>query len=794
MSRIEIMARILRLIFDFVLSSKSLMSRNLFIFISIWFVILLSACAPQEYIYPGDKWDYFDLRTLSESGDFNPELDFIAGYTRLAGSDFQIRLDLLDLQFTPNSDIYIALDTNPGGTIQLPIEGEAKIEWDTLLILPASGIPQALSPVYPGIRTTDPQPISDYSIRKDLIPRIIRLPWQDYILASVNLASIPETKYGTKIQAFNTEKDSSKIVDSIGPFRSDALPPPQAPLVLTFWNSFPAYTPAQSLRRWDGAHTGPNGERHGLSVLLNNAHIAGVPIVLLDLRNPTALSALDYIGALPLIQHLVKQNLLVLPDSIPGSPSYPVFPAGLPDWASSRYLEDLRKVSRNFDLKSSSILYSPLLVDEINENYRLIFTAYEERDSEFYSGPGILPLPPEKPLEQQATPDGLAIPLRKLLLSNARLVNSGTSEFPLLILGGSLLESAFGDPQSAAATLSYISNHPWIKTFYSDDLISLPANTSPQIFPGTTPSALVNPFIPSAVLSNLPDPELNSHNPLYQAVWDSAISLYAPLPPEPASLPVLRANYSGQPGIALEAARWADNPQPRQDCISDTDLDGISECILANDRHFTILDPEGARLLSYYFISDNAIHQITGSTSQFIVGLADPSTWQLEAGEGADPAGIHGAFTDQPAPWPLYAVSNSEDYLEFTSPNQTTTKRFTLSTNGLRVDYQNPGSLSVQIPIAADPWTRFSPGWSSSYRGQSIANGYRFQFDDQIEVEILSDAPLSAHSYSDSKTKMTVPEDPNFDYPQGHYIPYPMIIIDIDSSQDFFVEIKPKLP
>jgi hypothetical protein len=794
MSRIEIMARILRLIFDFVLSPKSLMSRNLFIIVSIWFVLLLSACAPREHVSPADRWDYVDLRVLSESGDFRPELDLIAGYTRLAGSDLQIRLDFLDLQLTPNADIYIALDTNPGGTNQLPIEGTAEMEWDTLLILPASGIPQALSSVSRHNITTDSQNFSDHTIRQDLIPRIIRLPWQDYILASVNLSSIPETKYGIEIQAFSTEMGSSRIADSIGPFRSDALPPAQAPLVLAFWNTFPAYTPAQSLRRWDGAHTGPYGERHGLSILLNNVGKSGVPIVLLDLRNPAALSALDYTGALPQIQQLVDQGLLVLPDSIPGSPSYPVFPAGLPDWSSLRYLEDLRKISSNFSLKSSNILYSPILLDESNKNYRLIFTAYKERDSESYSEAEILPLPPEKPLEQQATPDGLAIPFRKLLLSNALRLNNESREFPLLILGGSLLESAFGDPQSAAATMSYISNHPWIETFNSDDLISLPTNTSPQILPGTTASAPVDSFIPSAVLFNLPDPGLYSHNPLYQAAWDSAISLYAPLPPEPASLPVLRSNYSGQAGITLEAARWADNPQPRQDCKSDPDLDGILECIFATDRHFTILDPEGARLLAYYFISDNSTHQITGSTSQFIVGLADPSTWQLEAGEGADPAGIHGAFTDQPAPWSLFTVSNSEDYLEFTSPDRMITKRFTLSPSGLRIDYQNPGPLSVQIPISADPWTRSSPGWSSSYHGQSITNGYIFQLDDQIEVEILSDATVTAHSYSDSKSKMIFPEDPNFDYPQGHYVPFPMTIIDINSSQDFFVEIKPKLP
>ena len=553
-------------IFYFTLHSKSFMPRSLSFFISFLFISLISACVPQDVATPGDNWDYADLRIISEFGEFSPELDFIAGYTRLAGGDLQIRLDFLDQQLLPSSDVYIALDTKPGGTIELPIDGIAEIEWDTLLVLPASGRPQTLNPVSKPKNMDKAISISDYPVRQDLIPRIVRLPWQDYIITSLNLSSIPELKYGFKVQAFSTEKGSLIIEDSIGPFRSEALPPAPAPLVLAFWNTFPAYTPAQSLRRWDGAHTGPYGERHGLSILLNNVRNAGVPVVLLDLRDPAALSALDYIDGVPQIRELVSQNLLVLPDLLPGSPAYPFFPVGLPDWASSRYLEDLSSVSKNFGLNSSDILYSPNLMDESIENYRLVFTSFEGRVSERYSGREILPLPPEKPSEIQATPDGIAIPIRKLLLSNALNLNNNSKDFPLLILGGSLLESAFGDPQSAAATLSYISNHPWIKPLNKDELRSLPLNTSPQVLPGTTtiPKDL---FSPSAVFKILLDPGLNSHNPLYQSAWDSAISLYAPLPPEPDTLPTLRSNYSGQPGIALEAAYWADNPLPRQDCL-----------------------------------------------------------------------------------------------------------------------------------------------------------------------------------------------------------------------------------
>ena len=46
-------------------------------------------------------------------------------------------------------------------------------------------------------------------------------------------------------------------------YSNSSLPTP-AYLLLAFWDTLPASTPIQLLRRWDGAHTGPYGQRHGL--------------------------------------------------------------------------------------------------------------------------------------------------------------------------------------------------------------------------------------------------------------------------------------------------------------------------------------------------------------------------------------------------------------------------------------------------------------------------------------------------------------------------------------------------
>jgi hypothetical protein len=764
------------------------MFNRIVISILICLAFLTVSCSPQENVNPGATWDYSDLRTLSEYDDLISEGDLIAGYSRLAGSDLQLRFDLLDLPTTGTIDLYIALDTEPGGTRQLPIDGLTEIDWDTLLVLPAVGSPQAFSSKSFDESNLNTGVESQFSLREDLIPRVIRIPWQDYVLTSINQAALPISTKGFKIQAFSTEQGSPSIQDSIGPFSTSALPPQPAPVVLAFWNTFPAYTPAQSLRRWDGAHTGPFGERHGLSILLNNIKRFGVPAVLLDLRDPFALSALDHLGAISAIRELVSEKLLILPDLISGSPALPLFPSGLPDWAPGQYLQAASEISEQYGLPTSDIYYTPRQSDENIWNYTLTFGPENSPGKDTPSATSFLPLPAQIPDEFQATPDGPSITIRKQLLDNALEINRQREELPLLILGGSLVESAFADPLSAAATLSYIANHPWIKPLNGDDLRALPSRVSPQLMPGETTISTVESYSPSKVLSNLPNPGDNSQNLLIQSAWQSALSLYSPLPPEPDILPALRSNYSGQPGITLEAARWADNPAPRQDCLSDPDLDGLPECILASNNQFAIFDLEGARLIAYFYISEAGLHQIIAPTSQLIVGLSDPSTWQLDAGEGAETAGIHGAFANSPPPWEQYDVIVSDDQLTFTSPDQRITKVYSLSETGLRVEFHTSDPISAQIPVVIDPWTRFSPDWSEVYSYHPIPEGYLIQLDDQLVLEVLTDSSISAQMFTDSRGHLSIPEDPNFDYPKGHYLPFPMALLELESQGDFTVQ------
>jgi hypothetical protein len=758
---------------------------------TLWIAITIVACSPPLTRTPNDPWKYSDLRALSPHGDANPDLDIIATYTRVTSNDLQIRLDILNLPFEPGFDVYIALDTRPGGTRKLPIEAIAGVDWDILLVLPASGSPQVLLPdAYdPNLQHSINEP--QFPISEKVIPRIIRVPWHDYLIISLNKALLPAVEIGINLQSFITPINSSHPQDITRPVNSESLPPSPAPLLLAFWNTFSAYSPAQALRRWDGAHTGPFGERHGLSILLENAKKTRIPVFLLDLRNPDSLSALEHLGALPLIRELAAEKLIILPDLLPGSQSFPLFPTGLPTWAPSRYLDDLEQISVKFRLNSSNIFYSPKIIDNTSAKYKLVFTSWEGDKDLLLQNSQIFPIPHEISTEPQASSEGLSLAIRKTLLDNALKINLGSDDLPLLILGGSLTESAFGDPLSAISTLSYIAAHPWMEPLNAEGVISLSNKFEPQLLPGTTTLAQINNYSPSEVLQSLPELNKSSENPIYQSAWQAALSLYAPLPPEPADLPELRSLYSGQTGIFLIAADWAENPQYRQDCNSDPDLDELPECILATDQYFAIFDIHGARLLAFYVRIDESVHQIVAPTSQFIVGLADPSTWQIEAAEGADTGGIHGAFADHRPPWELFNPTFYSDSLVFTSDDQRVTKAFTLTSDGLLVKFHLLAPVKVQIPLAIDPWERFSPLWSQAYQGHTIPNGYSWQLDEVLAVEVLSDASLSANAFNASQRLLPIPENPNFDYPQGHYIPFPMAIIEIESNQDFFVEINP---
>ena len=108
---------------------------------------MLSSCQSASQIQLAEpKWVYTDLKILDEADAPMPEQDFLAGYTRMSGNELQIRLDFLELNELPATDLYLLLDSIPGGARELPWHVPVTLAWDILVILPVNGEIQVLGP------------------------------------------------------------------------------------------------------------------------------------------------------------------------------------------------------------------------------------------------------------------------------------------------------------------------------------------------------------------------------------------------------------------------------------------------------------------------------------------------------------------------------------------------------------------------------------------------------------------------------------------------------------------------
>jgi hypothetical protein len=215
----------------------------------------------------------------------------------------------------------------------------------------------------------------------------------DTVTVRFNHIDIPQP---FTLQFTSFTPDESDPADVTNPVRSDAFPPVQrAPLALVFWDVFPAATPAQALRRWAGAHTGPNGGRHGLKYILENAGQYGVPVALLDLKTPASLAALDYLGITPQIRSLTSRGLLILPDVAYGEPA-------------NISLGFSRRAAAGFGLPASLFVYNT--ASNLQSSYQAQFLPLDATSHLTHTGgTRLIPLPAADAI--QATQDGPTLQL-----------------------------------------------------------------------------------------------------------------------------------------------------------------------------------------------------------------------------------------------------------------------------------------------------------------------------------------------------------------------------------------------
>lgn len=254
-------------------------------------------------------WTQEHLRLLDNSFALEPASDISAIFARPAGTRCEIRLDFIDLPDPPEYQFTFILPPSPGGR---GVGGEGR-----QLVF-----------------SSDSPPPPDARLTVDTVADIITIflancrPDSDTPLIVATPAERLETTFGAQVE--------------IQPI----------PLQFVFTNTFqPAATPIQAWRRWDGAHTGPRGERHGLHGLLDAAEKHQIPLTLYDTATPLVLSAIDAVGRMAQIRRMEKSGLLALPPGNPPTASFLQFELsrnGLPLEARQNLLSSVSPLQNPF--------------------------------------------------------------------------------------------------------------------------------------------------------------------------------------------------------------------------------------------------------------------------------------------------------------------------------------------------------------------------------------------------------------------------------------------------------------
>jgi hypothetical protein len=780
-------------------------------------VLVLSACQP-AVMPAGRDFRYHDLRALDPADAAQPSLDLLALYMQADPGEVRVRLDLLELPLEPEIDLYVALDVRPGGASHLPLEIEPGTAWDLLLVLPAEGAPQVLDEAL--------QPVRGAGLR------VLRSPVFDHLEIRLNTSLLRRLGSGPlntlQVQAFSTLSGEAIVGDSIGPASIQGKPPRQGQVVLAFWDALPAYSPVEALRRWNGAHTGPAGGRHGLENLLGAVEEAGVPVILLDLLHPASAPALDMVGAAALLHKPLERGLVGAPVVITGA----VDPGGSGDiyqWALRRASQDSLQTARRLQLPAGRLAFAPQGDPGLAPEGKVVFVSrpdlpaltvvWAERQGSrlFIPVPGTAPAGGDG-VDITVGMDGPSLAIRTALAHLALETQQAQGARPLLLLGGDLPGTDWGSPRVAELNLRYLLSRPWIQILSPTGLLTLEGSRAPlaageQGLPNTgvgLEAALPEDF---ALRQHTLLEQLRSapDNFLTQAAWQAYLAAYAPVWPGSPVLPVVRYRYFGDAEVLLSAAYWAAGPQPKSQCAFDFNGDGVLDCVLASDTAFAVFDAARAGLvLLAVRLPDGEVHQVIGPTSQLISGASDPYTWNFEAlGGEVDPEVILGAFMSPVAPGAseqvqlpvaepeqaatgAYPVQITPGALRFSS-NAGWTKAFTLTEAGMRIEYWGEGPFPVQIPLALDPWTRSLPDWHLRYlrstAPQAWAWGVKGESGSIFWAGLAASEPLQAHTFLDSVGYLSIPEDPNFDYPAGHLLPFPLAVVELDAAGDFVVEL-----
>jgi hypothetical protein len=141
-------------------------------------------------------------------------------------------------------------------------------------------------------------------------------------------------------------------------------------------------------------------------------------------------------------------------------------------------------------------------------------------------------------------------------------------------------------------------------------------------------------------------------------------------------------------------------------------------------------------------------------------------------------------------------ISVQSDQITFSAPAADSAASayqitYTLLPDGLQVQQTMlPSGSRVLIPVLLDPWEIDLPGWADRFSADQLADGWDFNIQPGMSLRVRSSNPLQLASFKDSVKFLAAPENPNREFPLGHFLPIPMQVLETPGSADAWYRLQ----
>lgn len=555
------------------------------------------------------------------------------------------------------------------------------------------------------------------------------------------LLKFPEnySKYNVEF----TSREKNKISTSDSTQQINLLQPSPNPMQISLmaFNTHPGFIPSQILRFWNGAHTGPNGQRHGLKFLLDAVETTQLPVTLLDLITPSGLSALEFLDTSEKIKFLQSSSLLFLPVPIN------IYSTSFPDIYNS-----FQENSNNHGYINQNIIFynldQQILVK--SDNYAQQINLSQEYNHIIFS----TPITNREPFSTNGLSE----------LTIKRIYNDyANSKIKTNILF-SLNESIIADQVFAKEIFLSIKNHPWIEVVYPFQ--NKEDEGSPDFNPAESSISTVNIF-PGETMEKI----LNSKGPFQNYLLGYVNDIHGRK--QSIQFAELSKHYLPDIYYYLAANHWSINPEVKTSCDLDIDSDGKIECLITNQDYFGIIELDTGRLAFLAVRSENSVYQLIAPSSSIMFGLGPEQEWNINNSIFSDPQEIPGAFYDEDGIMKDYRLLEIyENYVLLFDKNTNNSKIYSINEDGFNFESIGNGNSSVVIPVLLSPECMRANQWQEQYKVSQINPELKININcllETININFTQPLDFNISSFLESKKFMLLPENPEFSYPEAHY-------------------------